>query len=617
MTLKSNIICLDYYSNNLLILMKGMDKNMALDGLVLNKLSNELNENLSGKKVNKIFLYNGDNIIFNIKDSNLLLSCNASYPRIYITKEEFTPDSKQSNFETNLRKYLTGSIITDIKQVGLDRIIEISFLALNDFKEKVTLKLIIEIMGKHSNIILTDEENIILDSYKHVTNFISSKRMIIPKGTYERVLDKDKVDVFDLFNLSSPDLDKTVNDILSKDDNTALGLNAFLTKTFYGISKTIALDIEDKLNSVYTNKDNVINSLNIIKEIIDNKNNDNYKIYFENDNPVDFHITNINKYDNLTFTSFKNVCEMIIKFYDKKARNNSIKNKSQDLKLLLNNIMSKDLKKKAIHTKNIEEAKDAENYKMLGDLIFANLYRISNGQSHITLENFYDDNKEIQINLDPNLSPSENANRFFKKYNKAKSTLKNSTIQLKEIDEEIVYLETVISYLDNALTLEDIDNIKIELEEGGYLKKKLLKNIKGKIKKEKKVESKPYKFISSDGYEILVGKNNIQNDEITLKVAKDSDVWLHVQDIPGSHVIIKTNGKGLANVPDNTLLEAAHLGVYFSKGRESTKVAIDYTERRYVKKPSGAKPGFVIFLNNKTLFITPSNEILNQFKIKI
>ncbi|MCQ2978495.1 MAG: NFACT family protein [Clostridia bacterium] len=623
---------------------------MALDGIVLNRLVNEIKSEIVNKKVNKIYLHNSDNIIFNIRDNNLLLSSNPSFPRLYLSQSNLVIDEKQSNFVINLRKYLQGGIISDISTCGLDRIVTITFDALNDFKEKVTLRLILEVMGKYSNMILVDSNDIIIDSAKHITNFISSKRTIMPKIKYVRVIDDEKFDITEI--VSSDELkNKTIdaiynvyNNMIGKDNKYYFTSNLIrlFTEHFLGISKVVAESYvlsnvgnsedmtDDEIKKIDVRKvirnfiDYVIEILNSDKDEKDNEGNNkiSYKIYFDKDTPKDFHIINnlvsFNKYDNKEYDS---LCDLINKFYDKRATNNSLKCKSQDLKTMLTNVMNKDIKKKQIHHRVINESKDNDINKMYGDLIYANLYQMHKGDKELVCCNFYDGNLEITIPLDDTLSPQDNANRYYKKYNKTKSALKNSILQLEEIDKEIVYLETVISYLDNANSISDIETIRAELEQGGYLKRKLLilkgKNkLKGTSKKEKEL-SVPHKFVSSDGYEIYVGKNNLQNDEITFKVGKDSDVWLHVQDIPGSHVIIKTNGTGLDGIPDNTLLEAAYLGVYFSKGRESTKVAIDYVERRYVKKPSGSKPGFVIFVNNKTLFITPDKEILKRFNIEI
>lgn len=624
---------------------------MALDGIVLNKLVYQIKDKVEGKKVNKISIANGDMVIFDLRDSNLLISANPSYPRLYITDKDFSKDEKQSNFGINLRKYLQGAILTEVKQIGIDRIIEINFDALNDFKERVNLKLILEVMGKYSNLILTDSDYIIIDSYKHVTNFISSKRTILPKIKYERVLDDNKLDITNILSMSDDDKDNVLN-MLCDSYNKMIGHDSklylksniinLLSNYFLGVSKCVCESfIIDNISNIDNLSDDDVNMINsnikmllikfivYISDLISNdeekdKTNIKYQIYFDKDEPKDFHVTNLSYYlkdGKYTSISYDDLSQMISKFYDKKAINNSLKCKSQDLKNLLTNIMHKDIKKKQIHHRVINESKNNETNKMYGDLIFSNIYQMHKGDKELICNNFYDGNLEITIPLDENLTPQENANRYYKKYNKTKSALKNSIMQLEEIDKEIVYLETVISYLDNATCVSDIDTIREELEIGGYLKKKILLlknkgNNKNKNKSNKEI-SKPYKFISSDGHEIYVGKNNIQNDEITFKVGKDSDVWLHVQDIPGSHVIIKTQGEGLDSISDDTLLEAANLGVYFSKGRESAKVPIDYVERRYVKKPSGAKPGFVIFVNNKTLFITPNKDILKKFNIDL
>lgn len=623
---------------------------MALDGIVLNKLAKELNKNLSGLKVSKIY-NSGDNSIFVFKDNVLLLSSNATFPRCYITSSEYKPDDKQTNFTMNLRKHLSSAVFRECNQVGLDRILDFTFDALNEFKDKVELHLILEIMGKYSNLILLNEDGTIIDSHTHVSALLSSKREILPKIKYERIKEENKRDILELEDTSILEVNNKIEEILSSigEKDAETDAETFLSKHFYGISKLVARDFVNALKVarnipiIKLDKDLIRDFYTYISDILGKEKDDHslkellkeagendfggafipdkkieYSIFSDKNGIVDFHVINIDEYDkaSLDKEKFASISSMLEAFFKKKSKANDIKASSTDLKLLLSNAMTKAVKKKEIHTKSINDSKEAEHFKELGDIIYANLYQINKGQSEVTLTNFYSESQvQIKIKLDENLIPQENANRYFKKYNKMKSTYKNAVEQLAEVDKEIIYLETVISYLDNANSKDDLENIREELRESGYLKKKFFA---AKLLNKNKKKEDPYlRYTSSDGFEIIVGKNNIQNDEITFKIGKDSDVWLHVQDIPGSHVIIRTLGKGLVSVPESTLLEAANLGVYFSKGRESTKVPIDYVERRFVKKPSGSKPGFVVFVNNKTLSITPSKEILEKFNIEL
>ncbi|MCQ2749391.1 MAG: NFACT family protein [Clostridia bacterium] len=530
---------------------------MALDGIVLNKLSKELNKSLSGLKVSKI--YNaGDNTYFVFKDNVLLLSSNATFPRCYLTLSEHVPDDKQTNFTMNLRKHLSSAIFRSCEQVGLDRILDFTFDALNEFKDKVELHLILEIMGKYSNLILVSEDGTIIDAHTHVSSLLSSKREVLPKIKYERIKEENKRDILELEECSILEFDKKIEKIFNsiKETDADIDAETFLSKHFFGISKLVAHDFVSSLKVsknipiIKIDKDLIKDFYTYISEIINKEKEDHslkellkeagesdfggafipdkrveYAIYQDKNGIVDFHVINIDEYDkaNLDKENFASISMMLESYFKKKAKANDIKASSTDLKLLLSNAMTKALKKKEIHTKSINDSKEAEHFKELGDLIFGNLYQIKKGQSEVTLVNYYSENQdEITIKLDENLTPQENANRFFKKYNKMKSTYKNAVEQLAEVDKEIVYLETVISYLDNATSKDDLENIREELRESGYLKKKFLMK---KLLKQNKKKDNPYlKFTSSDGFEILVGKNNIQNDEITFKVGKDSDV---------------------------------------------------------------------------------------------
>lgn len=587
---------------------------MALDGIAVSNIVHELKDSLLGGRVDKIYQPLSDEIIFSVRSigSNfkLLLSANSSHPRLHITSISKDNPMTPPMFCMVMRKYVAGGKIVGISQPNFERIVNIDIESMNEMGDMTAKKLIIEIMGKHSNIILTDENYKILDCIKHVSHEKSSVREVLPGKTYVLPPSQDKKNPLELSK------NIFINDI---NDKSGTKLQALIYQNYTGISPVMASEIcfraeldpssyceqlkddeKEKLYSAFVTVKNDVIDNNYTPEIVyDTKTS---KI-------VDFSSLNMAQFSEYEKKNYDSISELLENFYSEKDNTYHIAQKAHDMRKLIVSNIERCVKKKEIQIKTLKDIKDKDIWKIKGELLTANIYSIEKGMTKFKTTNFYDEAMpEIEINIDPTLTPSENAQRYFSKYNKAKRTLAALDIQIKQNDEELMYLEGILSAVDSSTDEADISEIKEELMEAGFVKRKRIQ--KGKAPKPKK--SKPLHYISSDGYDIYVGKSNTQNDELTLRFAMSNDIWLHTKDIPGSHVIISTNDTGTA--PDNTLLEAANLSAFNSKAKNSSSVPVDYALRKNVKKPSGAKPGMVIYENNKTLYVTPNEQAISELK---
>lgn len=582
---------------------------MALDGIVVASIVDELNSNILNGKIDKIYQPEKDEIIINIRNNRktykLFLSSNATNNRVCFTEENKSNPDTPPMFCMILRKYIGGGKILNIEQINFDRIICITISSFNDFGDYTEKKLIIELMGKHSNIILIDDNNTVLDSIKRINIYKSTVRQILPNLEYSLPPNDKK----NPFSISETEF----NELLQL--NEFEQIQSFLFKNFTGISKTISnticsntnVNVDTICSIIIKNNSSSILFQNIktILKVVENKNYE-YYAYYKNNKLKDFSSYDIgNFYD--SSKKFDNVSSLLQFYYIKKDIDLRLAQKSQDLKKLLQINIERCSKKINKHMYQLNVTEKREKYRLYGELITSNIYAIQQGDKYLVTNNFYsEDYEEITIPLDVNLTPNENAQKYFKKYNKQKRGFEASQIQLRESKNELNYLESILNSINSCETEEDINDIREELFLQGYVKKKkILKN------KNKKAHSKPYLYISSDGFEILVGKNNLQNDELTLKTAHKNDIWFHTKDIPGSHVIVRKENK---DIPNTTLEEAAHLAVYYSKSKNSSLVPVDYTEVRNVKKPNGAKPGMVIYKTNETAYITTSEETINKLK---
>ncbi|WP_055071096.1 Rqc2 family fibronectin-binding protein [Clostridium massiliamazoniense] len=570
---------------------------MALDGIYIHSLIDELKSNLIGSKIDKINQPEKDEIILNIRgkeNKKLLISSSSTYPRIHFTTISKNNPLQPPVFCMVLRKYLTSGKIIDVSQVGFDRIIKISVQTTDELGFESIYDLIIEIMSRHSNITLVRaRDNKVMESIKHITPNKNSYRVLYPGVDYVYPPASEKLNLSDF---SKEDLDNIIKD---NDEFT----EGFFSKIVTGVGKNLSKDLFVNFNNKYDtfNSSNVFEFLKEVNENIFNEKR--HLIFLKDDRIVDFYFKDLKVFEDYKVEEYPNHSELLDNFYSKKDKQDRLHGKSVDLQKLINTNIDRCMKKIKILNNTLEECSKKDIYQIKGELLTSYIYSINKGDKKVSLLNYYNGEEEeyIDIELDVNKTPAENIQKYFKKYNKLKTAEKEATKQLEITKSELEYLNSVATNLDNVDTYEDIEEIKKELIESSYIK------FRRNNKKKKDKLSKPMHFLSSDGTDIYVGKNNIQNDYLTLKFAENNYTWLHTKEIPGSHVIIAS-----FNVSDETLLEAATLAAFYSKGAGSTKVPVDYTLVKNVKKPSGAKPGMVIYTTNRTLFIDPPKELTIQ-----
>ena len=588
---------------------------MALDGLVIHSIVDELHKKLLGGKIDKVYQPENDEVVLHIRNNKenfkLVLSCSASNPRVYLAS-----DYKKENpinapmFCMLFRKYIQGGNIVNVSQVDFERIIKISVESFDELKEKTTKDIIIEIMGRHSNIILThSSNNKIIDSAKRIPPSVSRVRQILPGQTYVLPPKQDKL---------NPITDISLNSFV----DTLSSFNGPIFKAIYskflGISPVIAKEIcfranidENLLVSEISSDD--ISKIykefhNLFKHIKDNIYNPCMVIDTSIDKVLDFSCINLSLFSNLSIINDDSISKILENYYATKDIKDRIHQRSSDLRKSISIKLDRLYNKLNKQEKELIESENADIYKIKGELITSYIYMIEKGMESVEVANFYDlEYKNIKISLNTNFTPSENAQKYFKKYNKLKTAKKEITSQMEITKEEIDYLENIMLSIENCENLAELMDIREELGKVGYLRSK------NNSKKETKLTTKPHEFVSSNGFKILVGKNNKQNDHLTLKVASNEDIWMHTKNIPGSHVIIKTEGK---EVPDETIFEGAMLAAFFSKSKMSSQVPVDYTKKKNVKKPNGAKPGMVIYDTNNTIYVTPTEELVVKLKSK-
>lgn len=575
---------------------------MALDGIFLSSLVYELKNKILNSKIDKINQPEKDEIILTIrkdrKNLKLLISSSSKFPRIHFTEISKPNPLKAPMFTMVLRKYLVGGIITDIEQLDGDRIVKLSIENTDElgFFSKYTL--IVEIMGRHSNItLIRDRDNKIMEAIKHIYSDVNSFRSVYPGTSYIYPPKSLRVNPFsideDLYN----DIVSNISEICDE---------SIFSKIFTGVSKPLSKDIYLSLleNNINITKESILNYFkNFILKLPEDY---SYKIYKSNEAYKDFHSIDLKYlYTDSNYKELESPSLLLEEFYFTKDKQDRLVNRAFDLFKLLNNNIDRCKNKEYKLNSVLEDCSKKDEFKFKGDLLTSYIYMIKKGQNEITLQNFYSENTDeyITIPLDENKGPSENVQYFYKKYNKLKKSEEGAYEQLEKNEEELKYLNSVITNIENCDSYEDIDSIKKELIETGYLR---FKNTGGKPKKEK--ENKPLKFTTSSGIDIYVGKNNIQNDYLSLKFANKNHYWFHAKDIPGSHVILTTNSPTLRDIE-----EAAIIASYYSKGKNSSKVNIDYTLVKNLKKPSQSKPGMVIYHTNSSLIVKPS-EFLEIYK---
>jgi len=568
---------------------------MSFDGIITSAIVSEMNKNILGGKIEKVYQPEADALVINIHSKagnfKLYASCNSSHARVHFIKENPVNPATPLSFCMLLRKHIQAGRISEIIQKDSERIIEFSIETYNELGFSVNKKLIIEIMGKHSNIILIDTETKkIIDSIKRISIDVNRYRQLLPGKIYEYPPDQGKLALKEL----TPEKLKT---ILVTDMSL---IPKTLLSSLQGISPAVANNLLD----VALEKGYALTNLHIgiyeeVVEIInklDSNEMDPVVYLGESKIPVDFHIIKLSALESINESVYFDTLSEAMEFYfANKNSSNIIKQKSVDLEKAINNNLNKLYLKKQRLSEDLLHAEDSESYRLFGELLTASLHQIKPGESQTRVNNYYD-NTEITIPLDKRLSPSKNAQLYFKKYGKSKTAVKEKTLQLEEVALDIEYVESVASFLEDASSLEEIEAIRAELVASGYLRKR---KTTGKPSKSK---LGPYAFTTKDGFRVLVGRNNVDNDILTFKTASPKDIWFHTKDIPGSHVILFLDGK---TPGDQTIMEAASLAALHSKAKDSENVPVDYTKVRYVKKPNGAKPGMVIFTGNKTVYVNP------------
>jgi len=583
---------------------------MSFDGIVTQAVVCELENKITGGKIDKIYQPEKDEIIINIRTLHdtykLLLSASSSNPRMHLTFQKRENPIVAPLFCMILRKHLQGGKILSIRQIASDRVVEFrieSYTELGDLTEK---RLIIEIMGRHSNILLVSDKNIVTDSIKHIDFTVSSVRQILPGLIYEYPPSQDKIppkdisafSVKEIFTNSHPDT-LCEKALLSQ----ITGLSPLLAREicFRATKRINAMISESNTEAITESAERFFNNIRL--------NNFNPTIIYDESkrHPQAFSCTFLTQYAPLPSYSSDSMSEIIDKFYETRSQNERINQKCAGISKILMNNADRCRKKIQLHKSNLEKAKNRDRYKMFGDLITANIYKLNYGDKTAVVTNYYSENQEeVEIPLKPDLSPSANAQHYYKLFNKAKATEKHALSELEKSENELYYLESVLESLSLAKNSADIDEIKEELSEQGYIR-----TIKQKNKK-KQEKARPLEFITSDGYTVFVGRNNKENDYLTLKTSYSTDIWLHTKIIPGSHTVIKTGGNPEAS--DTAIYEAAILAAYHSKAKTSSQVPVDYTNIKNIKKPNGAKPGLVIYDNYNTVYVTPDEKIVEELK---
>ena len=557
---------------------------MAFDGFFTHAVVHELDQTLATGRVAKVNQPYPAELIMTIRahrhNYSLLLSANPTYPRMQITQIAYQNPAVPSNFAMTMRKYLEGAILESIEQVDNDRIIKMNFKTRDELGDQERLVLVIEIMARHSNVSLVNEKNHkIIDTIKHVGSDQSRVRLLLPGATFVMPPKQDKV---------NPYLPNQIYTDLVRKDLDENELAKQLQARYQGLGRQSAQELARELQA---SSDLPTTYHTFLKQF----ENPDPVIYDDNNGKRQFAAFLPSNIKEEQLTHYDTLSVMLDAFYAQKAERDRSKELAGQVLKVLHNELKKDRRKVKKLKQQLEDAAKADYYRIRGEILTTYLGKLTAGMTEITLPNFYDDNKPLKIKLDPELSPSRNAQKYFTKYDKLKTSVDYVKEQLKLANDEINYLANIESQIDLA-SPADIQEIRLELQQQGYIKQK-----RQKSKKRRKVRvSKPEEFHTSNGTTVLVGKNNLQNDRLSFKIANKNDIWLHVKDIPGSHVIIRDS-----DPDEQTLLEAAQLAAYFSKGRNSDNVPVDYLPAKRLHKPNGAKPGFVTFTGQKTLYVTP------------
>lgn len=580
---------------------------MAFDGITVAAVVNELKNTLVGGRIYKIAQPENDELLLTVKTAEggqrrLFISADASLPLIYLTDTNKQSPMTAPGFCMLLRKHLQNGRITQISQPGLERIVRIHIEHLDEMGDLCKKYLIVEIMGKHSNIIFTNEEDTIIDSIKHISGMVSSVREVLPGRTYFIPKTQDKADA----------LTASAESFREAITSRAMPVFKAIYNSYTGLSPLIAQEIcagagvDGDISTAFFSEnpkgETLLSSLyHSFHDFMDRVRREDFSpiICYDSNpgrqnhgrgNPIEFAALPLFSYPPETTRSFSSISALLEQYYAEKNKVTRIRQKSADLRKIVQTALERNVKKYDLQLQQMKDTEKKDKYRIYGELLNTYGYQVPQGAKSTEALNYYT-NETITIPLDPLLSATDNAKKYFEKYGKLKRTYEALSTLTLEVKEEILHLESIQTALDIAVLDEDLTQIKEELIESGYIRRK------GGTKKAK-ITSKPFHYISKEGYHMYVGKNNYQNDELTFKFAAPSDWWFHAKNIPGSHVIVKTGGNAL---PDSTFEEAARLAAFYSKGKTLDKVEIDYTEKRNVKKPNGSKPGFVVYYTNYSM----------------
>lgn len=573
---------------------------MAFDGIVISNLTYELNTNLVGGRISKISMPEDNELIFTIKNNaktyRLLVSASASLPLVYLTDVNKPAPKVAPAFLMLLRKYIGTAKINNIFQMGLERILCFELEHLNELGDLSHKRMYIEIMGKHSNIIFTDENNKIIDSIKRISANMSSLREVLPGREYFLPEELKKKD------LLNTELEEFIEILKSKE----YPLSKSIYMNFAGISPLIAEEIILRASLLSQAPSTSLGELeythlfHTIQNLLEDINTHNFtpNIIYKGEEAIEFSSISLYSYEGKEYKkeSFDSVSKMLYDFYSSREAFVLNRQKSSDLRRIVNTALERASKKYDLQEKQLQDADKKDIYRVYGDLLNTYGYSLKGGESSFTTENFYDDNNEITIPLDKNKSAKENAKKYYDKYAKLSRTTKALSEEILKTKNDMEHLQSIQTALEVSSDDESLSQIRQELVDFGYIKKH-------SSSKKQKITSHPYHYISSDGYDIYVGKNNYQNEELTFKVATGNDWWFHAKGIPGSHVILKSNNE--EELPDRAYEEAAALAAFYSKAKDADKVEVDYIQKKNIKKVAGAAPGFVIYHSNWSMVATP------------
>lgn len=567
---------------------------MSFDGMVTYAAVKEFKNKLTLGKIEKIYQPQPEQLLLSIHTKQgkqkLFISSAGNHSAAYLVNETPENPPEPPVFCMVLRKHLSAARISDIVQHENDRIIEIIMETVNELGFSVNKKLIIELMGKHSNILLIDmTSNKIIDSIKHVSIDVNRARQILPGKAYEYPPAQEKTPFMDI---TPENMQKLTSSQLQPERAilaNVQGISPALAETIAAAGCSTDSDTYDS-SGCYDKLHHIIDS-------IDSGSSSPVVYVDENDKPVDFHITELTVYsDSYKAINFDTFSEAAAYFFSHRESSNTIKQKSNDLMRVVKSHLDKLKLKTQRLNEDLYKAENSEKYRIYGELLTANLHAAKPGATSINVLNYYN-GTQMDIPLDPKFSPAKNAQNYYKKYGKSKTAVKEKKLQLEEVAREIEYLESVSAFISRVSSIEEVDLLKQELIDSGFIRFK-----KSRKEQKKAAKPKPHMYTISSGKTVLVGRNNKENDWLTLKKASGTDIWFHTKDIPGSHAILFLDG---TEPTEEDLFEAASIAAFHSKGADSENVPVDYTKVRHVKKPSGAKPGMVIFTHNRTLYVQP------------